>query len=60
VAVWFSRHLVMVKAVSGEAPALGTALAAAVTTGGSPPSNNSAWEGSAHRVVGTSLGDNGS
>jgi hypothetical protein len=44
VVVWFSQHLVMVKAVSGEAPALGTALAATVTTNGSPPSNNSAWE----------------
>jgi hypothetical protein len=45
----FGRHLAMVKVVSGEASA------AAVTTVGSPPSNNLAREGSVHQVIGTSL-----
>jgi hypothetical protein len=48
-AVRFGRHLAMVKVVSGEA------LAVAVTTVGSPPSNNLAREGSVHQVIGTSL-----
>jgi hypothetical protein len=42
----FDRCFTMVKAVSSEAPALGTALVAAVRMGGPPPSNDSAWEAS--------------
>jgi hypothetical protein len=56
---WLGQCLVTVWAVSGEAPALRTALAAMVATGG-PPSNDLAGKGSVHQVIGTSLGGNGS
>jgi hypothetical protein len=39
---WFERPLVMMPMTSGGAPALGMAPVAAMTTGGPPPSRNSA------------------
>jgi hypothetical protein len=56
---WLGRCLATVRAISGEAPALRTAPAAAVVTGGPPPSNDSAQKGSVRHVVGTSWGSNG-
>jgi hypothetical protein len=53
------RCLAMVRAVSGEAPALRMALAVVVAMGDPPPNNDSTWKDSVHQVVSMSLGGNG-
>jgi hypothetical protein len=53
---WLSQFSMMVRAVSGEAPAPVIVPTVVVTTGGPSPSSNSMWEVLVWWVDGTSLG----